>query len=122
MEKEDKIIDKVGGRRPFSVPEGYFDNLTDGIMAALPQEDSVKQIPVAVTPWMRIKPYIYMAATFAGMFFCLRFAAGLGRNESVQTAQAEETTIYTDEYIDSFLETAMIDDCTLYYSLVNAGN
>ena len=122
MEKEDNIFEKVGGRRPFSVPEGYFDNLTAGIMAALPQEDSVKQIPVAVTPWMRIKPYVYMAAAFAGMFFCLRFAAGLGRNGNADIALAEETTIYTDEYIDSFLETAMIDDCTLYYSLVNAGN
>jgi len=35
-------------------------------------------------------------------------------------AQTEETTIYSDEYIDSFLETAMIDDYTLYYTLVDA--
>ena len=31
-----------------------------------------------------------------------------------------ETTIYSDEYIDSFLEKAMIDDYTLYYTLVDA--
>ena len=43
-------------------------------------------------------------------------------NDNVQMAQAEETTIYTDEYIDSFLETAMIDDYTLYYSLVETAN
>ena len=37
-----------------------------------------------------------------------------------EISEAQETTIYSDEYIDSFLETAMIDDWTLYYTLVDA--
>jgi hypothetical protein len=31
----------------------------------------------------------------------------------------EEDVYYSDEYIDSFFETAMIDDYTLYYSFID---
>ena len=70
---------------------------------------------------MRIRPYLYAAAAFAGIFFCIKAAVGINsRNNASEVAQTEETTIYSDEYIDSFLETAMIDDYTLYYTLVDA--
>ena len=120
MKKEKNILEKYDGHRPFNVPEGYFKNLTADIMAALPQEESAKENPVAITTWMRIKPYLYMAAAFAGIFFCIKAAVGItSRHDSQAMAQAEETTIYSDEYIDSFLETAMIDDYVIYYSLVD---
>ena len=114
-------IDERQARRPFTVPEGYFDNLTQNIMAALPEQESVYSTKITVTPWMRIRPYLYAAAAFAGIFFCIKAAVGINsRNNSAQLAITEETTIYSDEYIDSFLETAMIDDYTLYYTLVDA--
>ena len=122
MEK-DRIykIDEHEPRRPFTVPEGYFENLTQNIMAALPEQESVYSTRITVTPWVRIRPYLSAAAAFAGIFFCIKAAVGISsRNNAAQVADIEETTIYSDEYIDSFLETAMIDDCTLYYTLVDA--
>lgn len=113
-------IDEREPRRPFTVPEGYFDNLTQDIMASLPQQESVYSTTITVTPWMRIRPYLYAAAAFVGIFFCIKAAVGINsRNNAAEMAQVEETTIYSDEYIDSFLETAMIDDWTLYYTLVD---
>ena len=122
MKKESLYkIDERQARRPFTVPEGYFDNLTQNIMAALPEQESVYSTKITVTPWMRIRPYLYAAAAFAGIFFCIKAAVGINsRNNSAQLAITEETTIYSDEYIDSFLETAMIDDYVLYYTLVDA--
>ena len=114
-------IDEREPRRPFRVPEGYFENLTQDIMAALPQQESIYSTTIKVTPWMRIRPYIYVAAAFAGIFFCIKAAVGINsRNNNAEVAQTEETTIYSDEYIDSFLETAMIDDYTLYYTFVES--
>jgi hypothetical protein len=121
--KKDRIykIDEHEPRRPFTVPEGYFENLTQNIMAALPEQESVYSTRITVTPWMRIRPYLYAAAAFAGIFFCIKAAVGISsRNNAAQVAEIEETTIYSDEYIDSFLETAMIDDFTLYYTFVDA--
>lgn len=114
-------IDEREARRPFTVPEGYFENLTQNIMASLPEQESIYSTSIKVTPWMRIRPYLYAAAAFAGIFFCIKAAVGItSRNSQTQVAQAQETTIYSDEYIDSFLETAMIDDWTLYYTLVES--
>ena len=121
MNKEVKYkIDEREPRRPFSVPEGYFENLTQNIMAALPEQEPLYSTSIVVTPWMRIRPYLYSAAAFAGIFFCIKAAVGISTRNNAEIAQTEETTIYSDEYIDSFLETAMIDDCTLYYTLVES--
>ena len=121
--KKERIyrIEESEPRRPFTVPEGYFENLTQDIMAALPEQESLYSTRIIVTPWMRIRTYLYAAAAFAGIFFCIKAAVGItSRNSQTQVAQAQETTIYSDEYIDSFLETAMIDDWTLYYTLVES--
>ena len=124
MEKERLYkIDERQMRRPFTVPEGYFENLTQNIMASLPEQESVYSTTITVTPWMRIRPYLYAAAAFIGIFFCIKAAVGINsRANTADVAQIEETTIYSDEYIDSFLETAMINDYTLYYTLVESGN
>lgn len=117
------MFDECEPRRPFTVPQGYFENLTQNIMASLPEQESIYSSKIIVTPWMRIRPYLYAAAAFAGLFFCIKAAVGINsRNNEAQVAQAEETTIYSDEYIDSFLETAMVNDYTLYYTLVESGN
>jgi hypothetical protein len=116
-------FDEREPRRPFTVPEGYFENLTQNIMDALPQQESIYSTTITVTPWMRIRPYLYAAAAFVGIFFCIKAAVGIStRNNASEMAQTEETTIYSDEYIDSFLETAMMNDYTLYYTLVEPGN
>ena len=122
MEKKKDIrIDELEPRRPFTVPEGYFENLTQDIMAALPEQESLYSTRIIVTPWMRIRTYLYAAAAFAGIFFCIKAAVGItSSNNMSEISEAQETTIYSDEYIDSFLETAMIDDWTLYYTLVDA--
>jgi len=121
MEKKRNIrIDELEPRRPFTVPEGYFENLTQDIMAALPEQESLYSTRIIVTPWMRIRTYLYAAAAFAGIFFCIKAAVGItSSNNTTEYSEAQETTIYSDEYIDSFLETAMIDDWTLYYTLVD---
>lgn len=121
MEKEEKqILERCGNRRPFTVPEGYFENLTGNIMAALPEYPVEK--PAKVTFWTKAKVWVYMAASFVGMFFVINLAINhTGRNNGAQMASVD-TEVYSDEYIDSFFETAMIDEYTLYCSLTNTGN
>ncbi len=118
MKQEKDILTRCGNRRTFTVPQGYFDNLDAGIISALPQTAEPQQ--VNVTTWMKIRPYLYMAAAFAGLFFGIGLFVDLGNGKNGSNlAQESQITIYSDEYIDSFLETAMIDDCTFYYSLVD---
>lgn len=119
--EEDILLKRCGNRRPFTTPDGYFENLTESIMASLPAvpfEETEK-----ATLWSKAKVWVYMAACFAGMLLVFNFAINTTKDagSNMQTAEAD-TEVYSDEYIDSFFETAMIDEYTLYCSLTNTGN
>ena len=55
-----------------SVPEGYFDSFAKNMEARLPYREEIEN-PQAVaeaerprTLWQKVRPYVYMAAMFAG--------------------------------------------------------
>lgn len=66
MKTEQNSLDRFKRDHPFKVPEGYMEGLTADIMSRLPdkapQEETVK-----VSLMDRMRPWIYMAAIFAGM-------------------------------------------------------
>lgn len=66
--KEEKILeDKFGRKGPWTVPDGYFDAVRGEILSKLPEYPSVpKKTDLSV--WQRMKPYVYLAAMFAGIW------------------------------------------------------
>lgn len=71
MGKEDKLFDKVGRNHGMKVPEGYFDDFTRAMMESLPAYPE-KPKAAKLTMWQRIKPYVYMAAMFAGIWCMMK--------------------------------------------------
>lgn len=70
MDKEKELKAKYGTDPGFGVPEGYFEQLQAEVMAKLP--------PLAAPPaqaplkgWARMKPYVYLAAMFAGIWLMM---------------------------------------------------
>ena len=47
----------------YSVPQGYFENLQARLSAIPAQEQKAAQ----PTPWVRVRPYLAMAAAFAAL-------------------------------------------------------
>ena len=66
MAKENKILQNIGKKNPFTVPEHYFENFTQELMDKLPAKEIVLQAEEP-TLWQRIKPWLYMAAMFCGI-------------------------------------------------------
>lgn len=66
------ILDKLGRRDGMTVPDGYFDTLTQRIEASLPEQEWEKSSPEGnIAPrsiWERIRPFVYLAAMFAGIW------------------------------------------------------
>lgn len=58
-------LDKIVKDNPFLVPEGYFEGLTDKITAQLPPK--IQFEPQKRSLWDQVKPWVYMAAMFAGI-------------------------------------------------------
>lgn len=71
MKEEDKLIDKFGRDTGFSVPDGYFEQVVETVMTNLPPYPEPAR-KVELSRWQRIKPYIYMAAMFAGIWLMMK--------------------------------------------------
>ncbi|MDR1980801.1 MAG: hypothetical protein LBQ39_04160 [Tannerellaceae bacterium] len=65
MKKESNNLVHMKGKNPFTVPDGYMEGLTSRIMTRLPEK--THQEAVKVTFMDRVRPWIYMAAVFAGL-------------------------------------------------------
>lgn len=75
MKTEQNNLDQLKGKNPFTVPSGYMEGLTANIMSQLPEkprEEEVKKISFME----RARPWLYMAAVFAGMGLFIRLLVG----------------------------------------------
>ena len=71
MNQEEKIINKYGKDSGMKVPDGYFPELEKRIMNSLPPFKNQPVAPV-MTGWQRMKPYLYLAAMFAGIWLMMK--------------------------------------------------
>ena len=71
MRKEDKLLEKAGRRAGMTVPEGYFEAFSTKVMEKLPAYPEAPR-PKTLSTWERIKPYVYMAAMFAGIWCMMK--------------------------------------------------
>lgn len=76
MKNEKNNLDRFKGENPFSVPEGYMEGLTTRIMSQLP-DPSPRQAAKKISLMERVRPWLYMAAVFAGLGLFFRILVGL---------------------------------------------
>lgn len=122
MKEEDKLNKKYGKENPFTVPEGYFDNLTHEIMSKLPEKETIFTEEKEISMWQRVRPWLYMAAMFIAILLPIRFMINQTTNpdEDAITATSIENEVYEDDYIDVIVNQSMMDDYSLYLYLTNA--
>lgn len=116
MKEEDNIKKKIGSDNPFSVPEDYFNNLTEKIMEQLPEKEETPVPAEEPSTWAKIRPWLYMAAMFIAILLPIRFIVQHTAPDhtalATNNAETEETV---EDYIDyAILDHAMMDDYTLY--------
>ncbi|GHT77432.1 hypothetical protein AGMMS50262_18420 [Bacteroidia bacterium] len=73
-------LEKTGNKNPFKTPNGYFDNLTEQIMAQLPEK--TVQPTKKISLWERVQPWIYMAAMFTGIWLMVNLFADVKSHTS----------------------------------------
>ncbi|MDH6344075.1 hypothetical protein M2480_002834 [Parabacteroides sp. PFB2-12] len=77
MKKKENKLDQFKDKNPFSVPEGYLENLTSQIMSQLPEQPEQIEEAKQVTMMARIRPWLYMAAVFLGLLLFFRALVGI---------------------------------------------
>lgn len=72
MSIDKNILDKVNRREGMTVPDGYFDDFASKMMASLPEKQKAPEPSPRQRIWLRVRPYAYMAAMFAGIFCMMK--------------------------------------------------
>lgn len=68
MNRDEKLKEKYGTDTGYRVPDGYFDSIYAKIAAELPEHPK----PMRVGKWQRFRPYLYLAAMFAGIWCMMK--------------------------------------------------
>ena len=80
-----------------NVPDGYFASFAENMAAMLPERPELSQAPVAEAPrtmWERLRPYVYMAAMFAGIWLMLQMFVSIDHGRSL--APVEDNPVLAD--------------------------
>lgn len=89
-------LSDIHDKNPFRVPENYFEEFTEKIMTQLPEKEFVA--PHKITIWEKVKPWVYMAAMFAGLFFTIQFITRNAQNSAIKPSALINTQTQNDTY------------------------
>ena len=102
-------IEEFKNRESFTVPEGYFENLTDRITEKLPASKKSARtiVPVKWGQYIGYAATIAIAAIIGGTLF-------LGNTDKSAATATNSDEYYDAEYIDEMLNNYPIDDYTFF--------
>ena len=122
MSDEDILRQQFGNKRPFRVPEGFFDNFAEQMMQQLPEAQTVEMTVEKSRKgvWARLRP---MAIAASAALLMAVGATMLWNNNSEEKAAAlaaYPTTQQSQDYtIDQMADYAMLDNQDFYYYLAD---
>lgn len=102
-QEKSEILDRIGKDSGFKVPEGYFDEFNSRMAQMLPEVE-ITNVDAKPTLWVTIRPYVYMAAMFAGVWCMMKVFNGFNHSISAEQRVSEiATEIYQDNNADEFI-------------------
>ena len=96
MKQEEKILEKYGKDSGMKVPEGYFSELNSRIMDQLPPYEVRRSVP-QLSRWQRVRPYIYLAAMFCGIWLMMKLFHSVSQPMSLSLDNPPEALVYLIE-------------------------
>ena len=102
-------LDELKGQNPFKVPRGYMEDLTEQIMAGIPEDVYVSRFETKVISLRdRIRPWLYLAGVCAGLLILLQVFLN---PVSHDTDQQDNTSSYLQAFVlGDFLQDITDDD------------
>ena len=95
------------------MPDGYFEQFHEQLMSSLPEVETETAPATKVTLMTRIKPWLYMAAMFAGIIFMVQGIAYIQQSQLANDEQIALEELYDDE-ADHFMSSSLYNEYVLY--------
>ena len=123
-EKLPEVLERIGRNDGMTVPEGYFADFATRVEGMLPLNLEAEAPEKAYAQqkrslWMRVRPYVYMAAMFAGVFCMTKMFGLMGETDSLDMRidrnpvmiAALSNQEFVEDYLgDSMSEAEILDD------------
>ena len=115
MKNDDStLLNKYGKNPGFKVPENYFADFNQRMAEMLPDVE-ITPIDAKPTLWQRLKPLVYMAAMFAGVWCMMSVFSHFSNTSSMQSIKAVAEQLYDDNNVDEFIMSGSVSD----YDILN---
>ena len=100
------ILEKVNHNDGMTVPEGYFESFAARMEASLPVQPWEEKKP-RVMPrsfWQKVRPYVYMAAMFAGVWCMMKMVDLIRTNSGLSVEQSNVMTaaLSNEQFMDYY--------------------
>jgi len=102
MDKKRILLKNIAKVEPFKTPEGYFESFTNGIMSQLPDVVRENSKNVSVNWWQHVRPWVYMAAMFAGIALMIRMFIGPPATGGIKNYASEGLKLTSSSDIDDY--------------------
>lgn len=107
------ILDNINRKSGMKVPDGYFESLHERVMQNLPEKEILVERPAPVSFWTMAKPWVYMAAMFAGI--ALMFKVFAWTSDDMTNSKMEADAKDSDtEIVEDFIFYNNVSDYTIY--------
>lgn len=122
MKEQNTNLDKIGRRDGLTVPDGYFADFAKRMSAELPYRPELEEKKVAAprSTWQRVRPYVYMAAMFAGVWCMLKMFTLMSspdKSLSIDSHPSLATAVSNEQFVEDFVIDD-ISDFDIYDSMV----
>ena len=115
MKNDDStLLNKYGKNPGFKVPENYFADFNQRMAEMLPDVE-ITPVDAKPTMWQRLKPLVYMAAMFAGVWCLMSVFSHFSNTSSMQSIKAVAEQLYDDNNVDEFIMSGSVSD----YDILN---
>ena len=111
MKQEDStLLTKYGKDPGFKVPEYYFEDFNKRMADMLPDVE-ITPVDVKPTLWQRLKPLVYMAAMFAGVWCMMQVFTHFTDTDSMKGVRAVAEKLQDDkDNVDDFIMSGAVSD------------
>lgn len=108
MKEDNDILKQIGHRDGMTVPDGYFADFAARMAASLPKTEFEEskdpgRIYIQRTLWQKVRPYVYMAAMFAGVWCMMKMFSLITSKSELEPspilAEALSNEIFVNDYI-----------------------
>lgn len=122
--KGQDILSKIDHQSGMTVPDNFFEDFNRHMIEALPEQSWEKPSP-RIMPrsfWSRVRPYVYMAAMFLGIW-CMMKTFDLMRGDvpvSVEKNTQLMSAINNDAFFNDYCSPA-VSESDIYDDLYDEG-